>query len=74
MSDRKWQKRYYGDGSADYLGRPLPLPIPLSQRGPLPETRPDTDAEEHDLLCRCEVCKRPAAKRWKRKKIRAMSA
>lgn len=34
----------------------------------MPETRPDTDAFEHPYLCRCDVCRRPEAKKWKQKK------
>ena len=36
----------------------------------MPETRPDDDAYFHmssNLLCRCDVCRRPAAERWRRK-------
>lgn len=48
----------------------LPLEtLPDAARG-MPETRPDTDAYEHmdtDLLCGCEVCRRPEAERWRRK-------
>lgn len=36
------------------------------ERPPLPETRPDTEAYEHGTFCRCVVCKRPEALRWKR--------
>lgn len=36
----------------------------------MPSTRPDEVAKEHSYLCRCEVCKRPAAKKWKRIKMR----
>ncbi len=46
----------------------LPLDLlPLEARQ-WPETRPDTDAYEHaskPRRCKCDVCKRPSAKRWK---------
>jgi len=49
------------------------LPLELLEdhrRGPLPQTRPDTDAYDHmnvNVLCRCDVCLRPEAERWRRK-------
>jgi hypothetical protein len=46
----------------------LPLDLlPLEARL-WPETRPDTDAYDHMIKprrCKCWVCKRPEAKRWK---------
>lgn len=39
----------------------------------MPSTRPDEQAYEHYLLktrCRCEVCRRPDAKRWRKRAIR----
>lgn len=49
----------------------LPLEtLPDAARGPLPATRPDSDAYDHmstNLLCRCQVCRRPEAERWRRK-------
>lgn len=49
----------------------LPLAVlPEEERKKIPPTRPDTDAYDHmstNLLCRCEVCERPQAERWRRK-------
>lgn len=48
----------------------LPLTVLPEDARVLPETRPDEDAFHHmstNLLCRCEVCRRPAAERWRRK-------
>lgn len=49
----------------------LPLPLLADEdREPMPLTRPDTDAYDHmstNLWCRCDVCKRPEAERWRRK-------
>ena len=39
--------------------------LPDEQRA-MPLTRPDSDAAEHKLYCRCEICKRPDAMYWKR--------
>lgn len=50
---------------------PLVL-LPLEARS-WPETRPDTDAYDHaskPRKCRCNVCKRPEAKRWRRMGLR----
>jgi hypothetical protein len=46
------------------------LPLALLPDGirPIIETRPDTDAYDHmPKPCRCAVCRRPAAERWRRK-------
>lgn len=46
----------------------LPLDLLPVEARLWPPTRPDTDAYEHmskPRRCKCEVCKRPAAKRWK---------
>ena len=49
----------------------LPLEVlPDDQRPPMPATRPDEEAYEHmdrTVLCRCEVCQRPAAEAWRRR-------
>jgi hypothetical protein len=46
----------------------LPLDLlPLEARS-WPETRPDTDAYDHaakSRRCRCDVCRRPAARKWR---------
>ena len=44
----------------------LPLDLlPLEARS-WPETRPDTDAYDHaSHPCRCHVCLRPAARKWR---------
>lgn len=46
------------------------LPLELAPMGErvLPATRPDTDAYDHmekPRRCKCDVCRRPEAKRWK---------
>lgn len=46
----------------------LPLEVLPDDARTLPETRPDSDAYEHSLLCQCRVCMRPEAERWRRKK------
>jgi hypothetical protein len=51
----------------------LPLELLPDRRRYMPETRPDSDAYEHmerTALCMCEVCRRPAAERWRRKWLR----
>lgn len=48
----------------------LPLELLDDNVRTMPESRPDEDAYEHmdsNLLCRCEVCQRPEAERWRRK-------
>lgn len=48
----------------------LPLDVLPDHRRYMPETRPDSDAYDHmssNLLCRCHVCCRPAAERWRRR-------
>lgn len=47
----------------------LPLDLLGDDQRVLPETRPDTDAYDHmtkPRRCRCYVCLRPEAKKWKR--------
>jgi hypothetical protein len=47
----------------------LPLDLLGEDQRQLPETRPDSEAFDHMVkprACRCDVCKRPEAKRWKR--------
>ena len=54
---------------------PLVL-LPLEARS-WPETRPDTDAYDHAFKprrCKCRVCKRPEARKWRRKGLRQMRA
>ena len=46
------------------------LPLPLVDDRVMPETRPDEDAYWHmyeSALCMCDVCRRPAAERWRRR-------
>lgn len=54
------------------------LPLELLDDGArvMPETRPDTDAYDHadrKPRCRCMVCRRPEALRWRRKRHAEMS-
>ena len=42
--------------------------VPEDQRV-MPETRPDTEAQYHKHLCRCDVCHRPESLRWRRKRF-----
>lgn len=78
---RTLEERKYGVNKPDdpravrFHGKwflPLEL-LPDEQRGPVPETRPDTDAYEHSLLCQCDVCCRPEAVRWRRKQIKELA-
>ena len=41
--------------------------LDAADRPPVPETRPDSTAGEHRILCKCEVCKRPQAAAWKKR-------
>lgn len=52
----------------------LPLTLLDEDERTLPETRPDTVAYDHMMKgrCRCAVCKRPEARRWKRMYLRQM--
>lgn len=46
----------------------LPLDLLADEQREVPETRPDTDAYDHmtkPRKCRCRVCKRPEARKWK---------
>ena len=46
----------------------LPLPLIPERLRRMPETRPDSEAYDHmerTFNCRCEVCSRPDAKRWR---------
>ena len=46
----------------------LPLVLIEDDKRVMPVTRPDTDAYDHMVKprkCKCDVCKRPEAKRWK---------
>lgn len=48
----------------------LPLDLAPDEQRVWPETRPDDQAYEHmttNLTCRCLVCLRPEAERWRRK-------
>lgn len=58
-------------GAVRFYGRWfLPLDLLPQEDRVLPATRPDSDAYDHmskPYGCSCEVCRRPAAERWKRK-------
>lgn len=48
----------------------LPLDLAPEEQRSMPETRADSDAYDHmetNVLCRCQVCRRPQAERWRRK-------
>lgn len=53
----------------------LPLDLLVEDQRQLPETRPDSEAYDHMVKarrCRCAVCRRPEARRWKRMYRRQM--
>ena len=53
----------------------LPLDLLGDDQRQFPETRPDTEAYDHMAKthrCRCVVCRRPGARRWKRMYRRQM--
>ena len=67
---RKYKRRKPDvPGAVLYQGNwylPLEL-VPLDDRL-VPETRPDTDAYDHAAKprkCKCNVCRRPEARRWR---------
>ena len=46
----------------------LPLPLLEDEKRVMPETRSDEEAYDHmstNLLCMCDVCKRPGAERFR---------
>lgn len=48
----------------------LPLELLPDERREMPPTREDSEAYDHmsiSVLCNCDVCRRPAAERWRRK-------
>jgi hypothetical protein len=48
----------------------IPLDLAPDEQRVTPETRPDDEAYDHmhtTALCRCRVCTRPQAERWRRK-------
>lgn len=48
----------------------LPLDLAPDTQRVMPETRPDEEAYDHcfrTLTCRCHVCLRPEAERWRAK-------
>lgn len=69
---RKYKRRKPDDPRAvrwrgDWL---LPLELLPDDERVMPLTRPDTDAYDHmskPRKCRCDVCRRPEAKKWKAK-------
>lgn len=48
----------------------LPLPLVEDEQREFPETRPDSEAVRHKMLCHCDVCKRPAALKIKQAALR----
>ena len=53
----------------------LPLPLATESERVMPATRPDSDAYEHagrTVMCGCDVCVRPEADRWRRKRLREL--
>ena len=67
---RKYKRRKPDDPRAVlYQGNwYLPLEVLPEDERVMPTTRPDTDAYDHmskPRKCKCDVCKRPEAKRWK---------
>lgn len=70
LKDRKYKVRKI-EGAIFFRGewfQPLDLTDPAERV--MPETRPDSDAYDHiekKLVCKCSICKRPAAERWRRK-------
>ena len=58
-------------GAVRYHGKwYVPLPVLPAEARVMPATRPDEEAYEHmnrTAMCMCEVCRRPAAERWRRK-------
>lgn len=53
----------------------LPLELLPDDDRTMPLTRPDTDAYDHfgkRQKCRCDVCRRPEAQRWKDKRMREL--
>lgn len=51
----------------------LPLELLPEDQRVIPPTRADSDAYDHMSkpgACKCQVCRRPAAARWKRKWLR----
>lgn len=51
----------------------LPLELLEDAQRVMPATRPDSETLEHRALCRCEVCRRPAALELWRRRARARS-
>lgn len=53
----------------------LPLTFQPAEDRLWPETRPDTDAYDHaskPRKCRCRVCQRPEAARWRQKRLKEL--
>jgi hypothetical protein len=69
-SERKYKRRKPDvEGAVLWQGNwLLPLAVLPEDARCMPVTRPDTDAYDHmtkPRKCRCDVCRRPEAKRWK---------
>lgn len=44
--------------------------LPLEERGPMPETKPDIDFLDHDSFCDCYRCATPEVEALKRRALR----
>lgn len=77
LEDRKYGIRKL-EGAIFFRGEwYLPLDLSDPANRVMPETRADSDAYEHrekKFHCRCLVCKRPEAKRWRQKWEREQAA
>lgn len=70
--DRKNRRRKPDvEGAVLYQGNwLLPLELLPEDERELPETRADTEAYDHaskPRKCKCDVCKRPEARKWRNK-------
>lgn len=68
--ERTYAVRKPDDPRAVRWGGQWLLPLPLLEEADrvMPATRPDSDAYDHmsrNANCRCQVCVRPAAERWR---------
>ena len=70
LAERKYGVRKPDDPRAVMFNKEwfLPLDLVPDELRPMPVTRPDTDAYDHmpkPRKCKCDVCRRPEALRWK---------
>lgn len=75
ISERKYRIRKPDDPNAILWNGNWFLPLDLlpDEARTAPLTRPDTDAYDHagkPRKCRCDVCRRPEAQRWRDKALR----